>query len=170
LNLLLIKIFLLFTLLLVIYQDFKNLEVSWWVFPVLYCFGIMLGLDQLSNLQYLIYIIFNFGFIILQFIILTIYFSIKYKRVINLFKSQIGIGDILFFVFLSLVFEPISFIVFMIASILISLLVYLFLLHKHLFIKKLIPLAGLQSMSFFLLVLNDLLFNKPFYSLFTSIK
>lgn len=78
---------------------------------------------------------------------------IKEKRMVNPFENHIGIGDLLFFIVATLSFQFGWFIIFMIGSLLFSLLAvpFVFLTQGK---DRHIPLAGLQSifLSFSLII------------------
>lgn len=93
---------------------------------------------------------FNIGFILVQLILLSIYFSIKHQQWINITKEHLGFGDILFFIPLSFLFSPFYFVVFFILSLILILSIILI---KQVFFVKAeanIPLAGALSLTLLL--------------------
>nr|WP_256935110.1 hypothetical protein [Olleya sp. HaHaR_3_96] len=87
--------------------------------------------------------IYNIGFIAVNIIGLSLYFSIKNKKFINPIDESIGLGDILFFLAITPLFTLKPFIVFFVVSLLLTLLFYSIVNA----IKKTstIPLAGYLS-------------------------
>jgi hypothetical protein len=84
-------------------------------------------------------------FLSLQLLILSIYFSAKHKKLVNITREYLGWGDILFLLSLVFYLSPGNYVFFYIAS-LILVLFYVLLINltsdeadKH------IPLAGLQA-------------------------
>lgn len=121
------------------YQDFRERAISWWLIPLLLitCFGIQqytLG----YNLWFGVFV--NSFFLLAQLLGLSLYFSIKHRKFVNITKEYLGIGDILFFIPLCFLFSPLHFIVFFISSFIFILLGY-FLWRVFQPIET-IPLAG----------------------------
>jgi cellulose synthase/poly-beta-1,6-N-acetylglucosamine synthase-like glycosyltransferase len=72
--------------------------------------------------------------------------SLKERKVINILKTYLGLGDVLFFLVLTLAFSPINFVVFYLGSMLLTTIIYagIILFNKNK--KTLIPLAGAMSL------------------------
>ncbi len=132
------------TLAAIIYEDFRFRAIHWYWLVLLGIFAYCYSTAPTSD------IFANFGFLFIQIAGLTAYFSIKNKRLVNIVDAQIGLGDILFFIPLCLLFKPTLFLAFFVISLLGSLIG--FLLIQKFWLKKLetIPLAG--CMSIFLLL------------------
>lgn len=131
--------FLLGLLAIVCYQDFKQRAISWWLIPLLFipCYGIAyLCFD--ASLWFGVSV--NLGFILIQLLGLSLYFSVKNRKLVNITKEYLGIGDILFFIPLCFLFSPLHFIVFFISSFIFILIGYF--LWKLYQPTKTIPLAG----------------------------
>ncbi len=62
--------------------------------------------------------------LVFQFLLLTVYFSLRSRSLTNIVDKFIGIGDLFFFIFLSMSFSPFNFILFFIFSLLLILIVY----------------------------------------------
>ncbi|MCF8715538.1 prepilin peptidase [Joostella atrarenae] len=84
------------------------------------------------------------SFLLLNFLVLIIYYSLKNKRLVNIFKSQIGIGDLLIFIAVSPLFNYSNYLLFFITSLLFSLVLFFFFKNRY---KngQTIPLAGYLS-------------------------
>lgn len=137
-----LKLILILVFIIVLYQDFNNRLVYWFLYPII---GILAFAIQLYNLPLTI-VFFNLGFNLL-FVTLILGVSYLYVRYRNLdFKNAIGIGDILFFVFISCTFSIVSFFVLFVFSLLFSLIVHLVLSDKK--EEQTVPLAGYMSLFF----------------------
>ena len=152
---LVLKIAILITLLFIAFQDFKYKAVLWIWFPILFLLIISKEITELGINTSLNYFIFNLSFIIVQLILLTFYFSVKHKKLINIINKILGLGDILFLVALAAYFSPINFILFLISSLTIVLITYGLGLIFNKIQNKQIPLAGAIAIIMFLLVLID---------------
>ena len=139
---------------LIAFQDFRHRAISWFLIPILFVGFVFVALQTSAWEDYWKELVFNLCVIIIQLVLLTMYMSVKNKKFVNIVNSSLGIGDILFFVVLAVVFSPVNFIVFYIASTILTLVGYgLFIIIKK--EKTEIPLAGaMASMLLLLMVLN----------------
>jgi hypothetical protein len=131
-------------LVVLVYQDFTHRAVNWFLlFSLILC---------QSGLTYLTVSIEEFFFntgvnlmlLIFQFLLLTVYFSLRARHLTNIINQFIGIGDMLFFIFLSMAFSPFNFILFFILSLLLILIVYAVAMRGRIRQYK-IPLLGNMS-------------------------
>jgi hypothetical protein len=136
---------------LLIYQDFTQRAVSWiLLFLLIPCqFGLTyltIGIEELFfNLEV------NMMLLIFQFLLLTVYFSLRIRSLTNIINKFIGIGDLFFFVFLSMAFSPFNFILFFILSLLLILIVYAIAVRGR--IKQYrIPLLGNMSIIYLVML------------------
>ena len=138
----LLKLSLALVLLIMGIQDFKYRAISWYWFPGLAVLLI------LSNPDFELYsCLFNIGFIALIYVLLTLWFSIKNRRVIHLHQEHLGIGDVLFLISISVYFSPLSFFAFYLFSLVLITIgtgMYLLLMKPA---QLTIPLAGLQGIA-----------------------
>jgi hypothetical protein len=125
---------------LIIYHDFKSRALPIYTLAIALLFSILLSLSKNGLQEALSYAGMNVLLISLQLGLTTLYFSIRRKKMIHLFNTYLGLGDVLFFLVTVFCFSPLNLMVFMILSGLIILLVYLP-LNKG----ALIPLAGCLS-------------------------
>ncbi|MES2141101.1 MAG: hypothetical protein V4511_15450 [Bacteroidota bacterium] len=148
-----IDICLLLLLAVVLFQDLKQRQISWFLIPLLLVFFIAQGLFRIPANELIHYTMFNIGFIVVQLVILTVYISIKNKKLVNIINSYLGIGDVLFIATVAAAFSPFNFIIFYIAALLFTLLVFLMvtLLTKNL--SKEIPLAGAMAAVIMVLII-----------------
>lgn len=128
----------------VIIQDFRERAISWWTLPWVLLGGVYSAWS--SELWEPWFLLFNGGFILIQLLGVSLYFSIKHKTWVNITQHHLGLGDILFFFAITPLFSPVHFCSFFIGSLLLTLLVagIYHLLVKHI---KTIPLAGAMSIS-----------------------
>ncbi|OFX83095.1 MAG: hypothetical protein A2W99_13335 [Bacteroidetes bacterium GWF2_33_16] len=148
----------------IIYQDFKYLAISWWTIPALLILAVVNGILYSDTEQLVSGFIWNMVFLAFQFIIITLYFTIKNKQLVNITKNYLGIGDMLFFIFLAISFEPVHFILFFTTSLLTILLIFALLKAFRLFTNSQIPLAGGISILYLVLLVVTTFFNYDLYS------
>ena len=135
-------VFLIGVLLFVLYYDVKQRMIHV-ILPVL-IFGIATLINYFSINLTLSSIIYNMGFILVNILGLTLYFSLKAKGFINPIDNSIGLGDVAFFFAITPLFNFKAFILFFISGLFFSLLVYtITLMFKNV---KTIPLAGYLSL------------------------
>ena len=144
-----LKFLILAVLLLIFVQDIRNRSVYWVLFPVFAPLLILLHLLQhhlLADIWQSVSI--NIVFLLLQFLIISVYFSIKNRHWINITDGLLGWGDILLLLSISFYVSPLNFLLFYIVSLTISLLIWLFwqVISKEK--NKQIPLAGFQALIF----------------------
>lgn len=133
-------------LLFLFYQDLRYRAIYWICFPFLLVLVVLLSLEH-SDLSALL---FNGGintaFFILQLLILSMYFSIKRGKLINITKQYLGWGDVLFLIAITFCFSPLNYILFYISSLIIIMIIALMGSSKAKEFK--VPLAGLQAIIF----------------------
>lgn len=153
------------TLAFIFYQDIIYKAVYWLCFPAL---AIVLGILKIKQTNFTAFITdMSYGllFLFIQLLLLSVYFSIKRKSWVNITKSLIGWGDILFLMAISFYLSPVNFIFFYILSLV---LVLIFVLVQRRFSKEIshehIPLAGLQAVLFgFMMIAGFMSMNISFY-------
>jgi hypothetical protein len=133
----------------IFFQDLKSRSVYWFWFPLLMVLFIAAayGLHHKPMNEILASSLTNMGFILLQLLLVSLYFSIKNKRLINITKDLLGWGDVLFLLSIAFYLSLLNYILFYIFSLLAVLLLWLIslLFHKK---HEQIPLAGLQAILF----------------------
>ncbi len=151
---LLLSTFIVILLIVLIYQDFTQRAVNWLLlFLLIPCQSgltcLTIGAEELF---------FNIGINVMllafQFLLLTIYFSLRTRHLTNIINKFIGIGDLFFFIFLSLAFSPFNFILFFILSLLLILIVYAIAMRGKLEQYK-IPLLGNMSIIYLIVLLVE---------------
>lgn len=123
-----------------------NRSVYWLLFPLLAilltCLYFLSG-NGIKELEQSVFI--NLGFLLFQLVLLTIYFSLKQKRPVNVTVQLLGLGDILFLCSIAFYLSVLNFLFFYISSLLGVLIVWMIV---QLFSSKKnsqIPLAGFQA-------------------------
>lgn len=140
---LILKIILIGILGLIFYQDLKERQVYWFLFPL---FGICSAiLFYKSTLPELFYVSVGMNFIFISILLLVVFLYSKLKLKSN-FKDAFGLGDVLLFIGLIFSFSTISFLIIFVFSLFFSLVI-------HLMIKQYskhpsVPLAGYISLFF----------------------
>lgn len=164
------KIILLFliivTLSLIAYQDFRFRAVTWILFPILAILGLIYFYNTFSSYTVLLWSsLCNLSFIAIQLLLLVVYFSLKNRNKPSIALSRkIGVGDIFFLLATSCLLPFPDFILFYIASLLFSLLAFMWVIRKK--NSDTVPLAGLQSLVLITwLILNSFIpINSGLYS------
>jgi len=156
-NLMIFYIVTFLILIIFLFQDLKFRGINWFLFPLLLGITLFLNPSQLSPsyTQMLMSIL----FLTVNLLVLFIYVSLKNKRLINIFKTHFGIGDVLFFIAVIPLFSFRNFILFFITGMIVSMVLHLLLKHKQ---KKItIPLAGYLS-AYLILILTINIFKPNF--------
>jgi hypothetical protein len=160
-----INLILILMLAVICISDFKYRSFHWIIIPILAILFFFKEI-QFVNFNFIFHkFLKNLSFLSIQFAALTFYFSIVNRKFVNVIDSYIGLGDILFMIVLCLNFSFISYVFFILGSLVISVLVYSFLLLTKKNQKKEIPLAGIMSLLLAFVLMSDQLFKENiFYS------
>jgi hypothetical protein len=151
-----LKLILVIVFAFVLYQDFKSRLVYWFLYPII---GVLAFAIQLQNLPVSIALT-NLGFNLL-FVVLILLVSTLYIKFRNLdFKNTIGIGDILFFLFIAGTFSIVSFLILFVFSLVFSLILHIVLNNKK--EQTTVPLAGYMSLFFGVVYAVSFCFNNAF--------
>ncbi|WP_281232422.1 general secretion pathway protein [Flavobacterium gelatinilyticum] len=151
-----LKLILVIVFAIVLYQDFKSRLVYWFLYPII---GILAFWIQLKMVPFSIALT-NIGFNLL-FVTLILGISFIYIKLRKLqFSNTIGIGDVLFFVFIAASFSIVSFLVLFVFSLLFSLILHLILSNKK--EQSSVPLAGYMSLFFGVVYTASLCYNDTF--------
>ncbi|MEM6719245.1 MAG: hypothetical protein AAF611_08035 [Bacteroidota bacterium] len=127
----------------IFYQDIKDRSVYWFLFPIVACTA---GYLYFTNTFFELFwrtATVNFGMILLILLVLHIYAKLKLKS--NL-QDVFGLGDALLFIALCVAFPIVSFIIFFVFSLLLSLAIHIVL--KPTMKVASVPLAGYMSLFF----------------------
>jgi hypothetical protein len=100
------------------------------------------------------FLVFNIFFLLVQFILLQLYFLLKGGKTTDVINKKIGWGDVLFLVAACFFFSPLNFILFYIQSLIFSTAIFLVMILRRRCVslsgKMTVPLAGLQASFLFL--------------------
>ncbi len=146
-------------LIIVLYQDLRYRAISWPVFPLLAFTGFV-DHTLLSTFMEVMYTsLINLGFLLLILSLSFLYFKFRHVKFKEFSKKYIGTGDLLFFVFLSVIFTSPNFILFFISGLIIILILSIIIgFFNPEFINKGIPLAGFQAfLVLFTILANNIL-------------
>lgn len=136
-----VHILILLMLMMVAVQDYKYRGVSWFLFPLL-TIAALIGLWLDKNLHFFMpLIIVNLAFVFVLLFGLTVYFSLKNRKIVRIADVYLGWGDILFFLVLTVFLSPINFLMFIIGSLLFVSLIVMVIPR----LRQSIPLAGIQA-------------------------
>ena len=130
---------LLIPLIAIVYEDFKYRAIHWWWVVAIAVIGFFL---REANFKMTLL---NMCFVLIQFVGVSLYFSIKHRQFINVTTSFLGWGDIAFFLAVSFCFNPIEFIHFHIYSMIFTLIGFIIFQNKIKSQFTTIPLAGWMS-------------------------
>ncbi len=148
-------------LLFIAYQDFKKKSVM-----AILLFGVIVVSFFYSLLTQkafflLINSIINLSITAFFILSLTVYFSLKERKRVNIFAKHFGIGDLFFLICLSVVFSSTNFLLFIVLSSLVILLLSLFLNQFKIVLNNKIPLAGFQALFLSILLFIEKFSNIP---------
>ena len=140
----LLKMVLIISFFIILFQDSKDRKVYWFLYPIV---GLLSFFIQKNQNNLLVSVTNSMVNLVFVFIILSVcYFYAKLKLKKHFTNDVLGIGDILFFIFISFSFASISFVVLFVFSLLFSLLLHFVFKNKH--VDKTVPLAGYMSLFF----------------------
>lgn len=142
----------------VVWEDFTYRGVHWYIFPIIFVCCILIDLSGSLN-----WVPGTFQinlFLLLQILTASLYFTVKKRYLVNIFKNHFGLGDLLFLVSISPMFSIFNFIAFYIISLIVITIFYVgFLSYKKYPNQYPIPLAGMQSALFMLFLIFNAIFS-----------
>jgi hypothetical protein len=121
------------------YQDLRFRGIHWFVFPLLLIGAIALRWDELDAIT----LLYNTGFLLFLLLGLTLYLSLKEKRLVNITNGYFSWGDILFLIALIPLFPFHWFILFFTFGTISTLLFHL--IASMIKPQKSIPYAGYMA-------------------------
>jgi|GEM_PF-355549 len=150
-----LSIFIVLILSAIFWQDIRTFRIYWFFFPLLTLSWWLRDLIVLHErwvdiVQQSAIIL---GFLLLQWIMVSGYFSLRKGKWINLTLGFFGWGDVLFLVSISFGLSFVNFLVFYILSLIVILVGVAFMKRFYGFSWQWIPLAGLQSFLLAFLIL-----------------
>ena len=156
-----INIFLVIILIWITYQDIRNRHVH--VFLLIALFSAAVIINYFSNNLNYFEALKIVGFVLLNMVGLTIYFSLKSRKLINPIDKFLGLGDVIFLISITPIFTLKRYMAYFITGLLFSLLVHM--LFKNFVTDKTVPLAGYLSIYLIVLILVNLVLD---YNLFVD--
>lgn len=142
----------------IVFQDFKERKVYWFLFPMaMLLFGSLHFLHSTRPKVFFYYSLINSLLITSVIAILFVYTHFISKKAF--LNHSLGLGDILFFYAFGLGFPSTTFIVLFVGTIIFSLLV--FLLFKRRLKLDTVPLAGLMGLFLVFVILFSLVSKSP---------
>jgi hypothetical protein len=142
----LLKVLILVVLALIAVQDIRSRSVYWFWFPILLLLFIAAGLLQYRSLTAIGETGFiNCTFLALQFLLVSIYFSLRNRKWVNITTGLLGWGDILLLLSVAFYLSVLNLLVFYVVSLIGALLTWLIWQAITDQKDKHIPLAGLQA-------------------------
>ncbi len=152
-----LKILAIIILGIILYEDNKNRQVYWFLFPILGLVLFLLFLQVAPIAVISLNILFNLILVTSIISILYVYSSMISKK--KFLDHSFGTGDLLFFYAFCLGFPSVTFIVLFSFSILFSALIYFILKKKVKF--QTVPLAGYMSLFLIFVYSYSLFFVNP---------
>jgi hypothetical protein len=154
--LLLLNFLIIACLWMVFMQDIRFRAVSWLFFPVLASLYVTHGLVSGTYLKEILFnTALNAAFLLVVFILVWLYISLRRRRFVHIPDKLIGWGDILFLLCICFYFPLLNFILFYVASLLIIIVLWIiWIKFRPRVANRHVPLAGLQALilSVFLII------------------
>jgi hypothetical protein len=136
-----LHIILILLLVVACYQDWKFRAIYWFIFPLIAMDALLIFFIQQWNWKVLGL---NLIFVIAVMMLLFLYVSAREKKWTNLFENHFGMGDVLFFLAITPLFNSTNYMLFFISGMIFSATLHgLVNLRKT---SKTIPLAGYLSL------------------------
>jgi hypothetical protein len=137
------------------YQDFKYRGIYWWLFPLL-CIGLLRYCSITRGWQPVYSAAsFNAVFLLVQLVLISLYISVKKRRLTNIFKGCFGLGDLLFLCCAACCFSALNYVLFYIISLFLTITLTLAFRFFQIKVQEKIPLAGYQALLLMVLMLVD---------------
>ncbi len=144
-----IQIITLIVLLIVFVQDMRSRSVHWVLFPIL--IALFTGLHFMQHELFTALwppVLLNIVFLMFQLLVVSAYFSLKQRKLVNITITVLGWGDILFLLSICFYLSVLNFLFFYVFSLIAVVFIWFSwqLISKEK--NKNIPLAGLQALLF----------------------
>jgi hypothetical protein len=152
---------LLLCLLVLFFQDWKYRSIHV-VLPIIIFLSSYFIIKQENKLSNKIMIL-NLCFFLITLSILTLYMSLKNKRFLNPFQNYFGLGDLLFYISITPLFNLKNYILYFILSMFFAICLQ-FTLRKKMK-HNTVPLAGFSALFLFIILAMDSLLSIPKISL-----
>jgi hypothetical protein len=129
-------------LLFITYQDFKYRTISIWTIPVMFVLVLIINLNSVPAKLLFTNALINIVIFLCQLALVTVYFSVKHKKITNIVNRYLGAGDIYFILLMGIMFSPLLFLFFLVVGLIAVGIGFAFsqlVLENH---QNTIPLAG----------------------------
>jgi small-conductance mechanosensitive channel len=138
-------------------QDIRFRAVSWLFFPVLALLYVIHGLVSGLYLKEVLFnTALNVAFLLVVFIMVWLYISLRKRRFVHLPDKFIGWGDILFLLCICFYFTLLNFILFYVVSLLVIVVLWLiWITIRPRVADRHVPLAGLQALILSVVLMID---------------
>lgn len=146
-----LNIAILLLLLIIAYEDFRVRAIHTFLPILLFACLVTKYYTAAYHIDYIQTIGINIAFLLMQVFLAMIFFTVREKQLVNIFKSYLGTGDVLFLLSISPAFSTINFVAFYTVSLaIIATLYFVAGTIKWVNSNHQIPLAGLQAILFIL--------------------
>ncbi|MFM9987826.1 prepilin peptidase [Flavobacterium sp.] len=142
-------------LLFVFFQDWKYRHIH--VALPIAIFSLSFYITQQQSNIVLKIMSYNIIFFLITLSVLTIYMSIKNKKILNPFQNYFGLGDLLFYIAITPLFLLQKYVLFFILSMVFAVLMQLGL--KRIIKQETVPLAGFSALLLIMVILKDTFLN-----------
>jgi len=139
-----LKLLLVIVFIFIFVQDYKDRKVYWFLYPIIGILVFLIQLQSVSLYTSLTNLIFNLFFVSFLLLVCYLYATLKLQQ--HLLSEVFGLGDVLFFIFITFSFSMVSFFILFVFSLVFSLLLHLALQHRQ--TEKTVPLSGYMSLFF----------------------
>ena len=129
----------------IVYEDFRERSIHWFLVPGLAALLIALSVLRMGWLEMLNITTWNAVFLCVQGAGLILYFAFKHRRYTPVVDRYIGLGDILFLLAITPAFGQWNFILFILSGIAIALLIFVLLQAFRPASDLTVPLAGILA-------------------------
>lgn len=149
-----------------VYQDFKDRSVSI-IYLLTLALSILVSTALFEGISlYGSRLLLNGTVLLLQFLLIWVYFCIRAKRIIFIVGSHIGLGDLLFLFAVAPFFSLYGFLFYVLVGLFFCLITYPLLLLNN---NRLIPLAGVFSVVLFIYCATKFYLPSVCDSLYTTV-
>lgn len=139
-------------LLLIVYEDLKDRAIHTFLPILLFVCLVAKYYHPALQASYIQTIVINIAFLIVQMLLAILFFTVREKRLVNIFNSYFGTGDVLFLLSICPAFSTVNFIAFYTISLsIIATLYFVANTIKWVDSNHPIPLAGLQAILFIII-------------------
>lgn len=140
-----LKIIIILVFSLIFLEDYKDRMVRWFWYPIIGVLGFLIQKQYIETQLVFLNATINLCIITTVLLILWVYSKLILKK--KLINQSLGIGDVMFFVFIAFCFSVVSFLVLYVFSLIFSLALHIFFKNKDTK-HQTIPLAGYMSLFF----------------------